>query len=203
MQPIHLPKQRRMKIVGTIDDDKASCLIDRLLALEEQDPEQPVQILINSTGGMLSPACAIVDVMASLSCPVYTTALGRCESAATLILAAGEPGHRVVHPSTRLMIHKVRKGTFSISPINGAKAPEMQDVALEVKRLADEVEVFDELLVDMMAKLTRQTKAKLKKDLEHDTYMSAAEAVAYGLADMVPAPRSKPSKKRKAPAARG
>ncbi len=118
-----------MKIVGTIDDDKASCLIDRLLAFEEQDPEQPVQILINSTGGMLSPACAIVDVMASLSCPVYTTALGRCESDATLILAAGEPGHRVVHPSTRLMIHNVRKGTFSISPINGAKAPEMQDVA--------------------------------------------------------------------------
>ena len=90
-----------MKIVGTIDDDKASCLIDRLLAFEEQDPEQPVQILINSTGGMLSPAFAMVDVMASLSCPVYTTALGRCESAATLILAAGEPGHRVVHPSTK------------------------------------------------------------------------------------------------------
>ena len=87
--------------------------------------------------------------------------------------------------------------------IPGVKAPEMQGVALEVRRLADEVEVSDELLVDMMAKLTRQTKAKLKKDLEHDTYMSAAEAVAYGLADMVPAPRSKPSKKRKAPAARG
>ena len=203
MQPIHLPKQRRMKIVGTIDDDTAMCVIDRLLAFEEQDPEQPVQILINSSGGKLSPACAIVDVMASLSCPVYTTALGRCESAATLILAAGEPGHRVVHPSTRLMIHKVRIGTFSMPSIPGVKAPEMQGVALEVRRLADEVEVSDELLVDMMAKLTRQTKAKLKKDLEHDTYMSAAEAVAYGLADMVPAPRSKPSKKRKAPAARG
>ena len=195
--------KRRMHCWGSINDSMAQTLINQLHQLETQDAEKPIELLINSPGGDLHAACAIVDVIASVSPPVHTTALGQCLSAATLILAAGEPGHRVVHPSTRLMIHRVRKGSFSISLNDQAKANYMQDVAVEVKRSADEVEVSDELLIDMMAKLTRQTKAKLKKDLEHDTYMSAAEAVTYGLADMVPAPRSKPSKKRKAPAARG
>ena len=174
MQPIHLPKQRRMKIVGTIDDDTAMCVIDRLLAFEEQDPEQPVQILINSSGGKLSPACAIVDVMASLSCPVYTTALGRCESAATLILAAGEPGHRVVHPSTLLFLDKATLEDHEVT------------AGYETK--------CGEPLSDLLAKLTHQTKAKVHKDLMRDKYMSPAEAVDYGLADIVPAPKQTPAK---------
>ena len=107
--------KRRMHCWGSINDSMAQTLINQLHQMETQDAEKPIELLINSPGGDLHAACAIVDVIASVSPPVHTTALGQCLSAATLILAAGEPGHRVVHPSTRLMVHQAKKVSYAHS----------------------------------------------------------------------------------------
>ena len=175
---------RRINIVGSLDDNKLLSLIDQLVTLESQDPEAPIQLLlINAHNDIkFGHACAVIDVMASITPPVYTSALGWCESAAVLILAGGEPGHRVVHPSTRLFLDKATLEDHEVTAGCESKCGEP--------------------LSDLLAKLTHQTKAKVHKDLMRDKYMSPAEAVEYGLADIVPAPKT-PTKRRKAPVAGG
>ena len=167
---------RRINIVGSLDDDKLLSLIDRLVTLESQDPEAPIQLLlINAHNDIkFGHACAVIDVMASITPPVYTSALGYCESAAVLILAGGEPGHRVVHPSTLLFLDKATLEDHEVT------------AGYETK--------CGEPLSDLLAKLTHQTKAKVHKDLMRDKYMSPAEAVDYGLADIVPTPKQTPTK---------
>ena len=168
----------------------AQTLINQLHQLETQDAEKPIELLINSPGGDLHAACAIVDVIASVSPPVHTTALGQCLSAATLILAAGEPGHRVVHPSTRLMIHQAKKVSYahSCGPVDMSQFDVM---ALDVEITKNELKATNELMVDMLARFTHRAKEKLTTDLARDKFMSAAEAVGYGLADLVHAPKTR------------
>ena len=182
--------KRRMHCWGSITDSMAQTLINQLHQMETQDAEKPIELLINSPGGDLHAACAIVDVIASVSPPVHTTALGQCLSAATLILAAGEPGHRVVHPSTRLMIHQAKKVSYAHS-CGSVDMSQFDVMALEVEISKNELKATNELMIDMLARFTHRTKEKLTTDLARDKFMSAAEAVGYGLADLVHAPKTR------------
>ena len=128
---------------------------------------------------------------------MWTTALGICYSAATLLLAAGEPGNRVVLEDTTLMIHKLKNiaGTGRSVPASmntNADDEQLEKEAVEAQQLAAELKRKQERFFDKYAELTGQPKEKLRQDMAYDNYMSADEAVAYGLADMVRARKPRP-----------
>ena len=140
----------------------------------------------------------IINMMmsAEVTPPVWTTALGMCCSAATLLLAAGEPGNRVVLEDTTLMIHKLKTvaGCMSPSPSlsTSVDQEQLEKEVVEAQIHAAELKRKQERFLDKYAELTGQAKEKLRQDLAHDKYMSASEAVAYGLADMVRARKPRP-----------
>merc|ERR1712118_572992 len=91
---------------GQVDEDAANLLVSQLLWLELEEPGVPIRLIINSSGGKLFGGFAVVDAMRWISSPVYTICLGRAESMAAVILAAGKPGHRGILPNARVMIHE-------------------------------------------------------------------------------------------------
>jgi len=102
----HLLNQRVILLTGRVDDKMANGAIQALLYLAARDPDEPIQIYISSAGGSVFAAMAIVDMMAAVSPPVHTAVFGHAESAAAIILGAGERGHRCVSPHSRVMIHQ-------------------------------------------------------------------------------------------------
>ena len=138
----------------------------------------------------------IINMMmsAEVTPPVWTTGLGMCYSAATLLLAAGEPGNRVVLEDTTLMIHKLKRPgpVVPVSMSTNADDEQLEKEAVEAQLAAAELKRKQERFLDKYVELTGQPKEKLRQDLANDNYMSADEAVAYGLADMVRARKSRP-----------
>ena len=180
-------------INGTIDDGVTQTVIKSLYDLAAFDPKKRIELVLNSPGGSVEGAFMIINVMETIETPVHTTALGKCHSSAAVILAAGEPGSRAVHTNARVMIHDV-KATGSINAtINStsdlvANADHIQDAVDEMKHTA-------KAWVEMLARLTGQDEAKLTEDLKRDKFLTAAEAVDYGLADLVRAPKPRERKR--------
>ncbi len=168
----------RIIFIGTeIHDQVANNVIAQLIFLRASDPKKPISIYINSPGGIISSGLAIYDTMQYLECEVNTYCIGMAASMAALILCAGTKGKRYALPHSRLMIHQPSGG------VGGTSA----DIELQAK----EILILKKVTSKIIAKHTGQSIEKIVEDSERDFYMSAEEAMTYGLIDSVIAPLEK------------
>ena len=162
----------RIIFLGTaIDDSVANAIIAQLLFLDQQNNKEDIKLYINSPGGMVSSALAIYDTMQYVRSDVQTICVGLAASAASLLLAAGKKGKRFVLPNAEVMIHQV---------MGGAQG-QASDVDIHAKHILKTKDTLNKIL----AKHTGQKIAKVEKDTDRDYFMSAQEAVEYGIADKV------------------
>jgi len=162
----------RIVFLGTaIDDNVANLVVAQLLYLESEDPEKDVFLYINSPGGVVSAGLAIYDTMQYIKPEVSTICTGQAASMGAVLLAAGAQGKRIALPNSRIMIHQ---------PLGGA-----QGQASDIEITAREILKTKALLNNILAKHSGQPLEKVKADTDRDFYMSAQEAVEYGLVDKV------------------
>ncbi|MBU0573793.1 MAG: ATP-dependent Clp endopeptidase proteolytic subunit ClpP [Candidatus Margulisbacteria bacterium] len=166
-----LLKERIMFIGTPIDDQIANLIIAQLLFLEAEDSSRPAYIYINSPGGVVTAGLAIYDTIRYIKTPVSTICIGQAASMGALLLAAGDQGKRFALPNSRIMIHQ---------PLGGA-----QGQATDIQIQTQEILRIKGILNDIMSKHTGQPLAKIEKDTDRDFYMSAQQAVEYGLIDEV------------------
>lgn len=160
---------------GPIDDQMAAVVMAQLLYLEAQDPEKDIALYINSPGGSVSAGLAILDTMRCLKCPVATICVGMAASMAAVLLAAGTKGKRQVLPNSEVMIHQ---------PLSGFQG-QVTDLEIHVNHARH----LKERLTQLLSEYSGQEVAVLQSHMERDHYLSAKEAVEYGLADRVLAAR--------------
>jgi len=164
--------KERIIFVGTpLDDEIANLIIAQLLFLASEDAAKPVSMYINCPGGVVTAGLAIYDTMQYLQTPITTICIGQAASMAAVLLAAGNKGSRFVLPNARIMIHQ---------PLGGA-----QGQATDIEIQTHEILRIKKLLNEILAKHTGQPLAKVEKDTDRDFYMSADEAIKYGLVDEV------------------
>ncbi|KAF0134739.1 MAG: ATP-dependent Clp protease protease subunit [Candidatus Saganbacteria bacterium] len=164
--------KERIIFIGTpIDDEISNLIIAQLLFLESEDGTKDINMYINSPGGVVTAGLAIYDTLQYIKSPVTTICIGQAASMAAVLLAAGNKGKRFALPNARIMIHQ---------PLGGA-----QGQATDIEIQTHEILRIKKLINDILSKHTSQTLSKIEKDTDRDFYMSAAEAVTYGLIDEV------------------
>jgi ATP-dependent Clp protease protease subunit len=162
----------RIIFLGTdINDHVANLVIAQLLFLTAEDPERDVHLYINSPGGSVTAGLAIYDTMQYIEANVATTCMGMAASMAAVLLAAGSKGKRSALPNARVMIHQPMGGT--------------QGQATNLEIYTKEIVLVRERLNDILAKHTGQPVKKISKDTDRDYFLSAQEALEYGLVDKV------------------
>jgi ATP-dependent Clp protease, protease subunit len=154
-----------------VDDQIANIVMAQLLHLESEDPEQDVNIYINSPGGSVTAGLAIYDTMRFIRCDVATTALGMAASMGAFLLAAGTKGKRNALPNTRILLHQP----------SGGLAGQVSDVEIHAKELMRTKQKMNELLAEM----TGQSVEKIERDTDRDYMLGAEDAAEYGLIDRV------------------
>jgi ATP-dependent Clp protease, protease subunit len=154
-----------------VDDQIANIVMAQLLHLESEDPEQDVNIYINSPGGSVTAGLAIYDTMRFIKCDVATTALGMAASMGAFLLAAGTKGKRNALPNTRVLLHQP----------SGGLAGQVSDVEIHARELMRTKQKMNELLAEM----TGQSVEKIERDTDRDYMLGAEDAVEYGLIDRV------------------
>ncbi|MDJ0509223.1 MAG: ATP-dependent Clp endopeptidase proteolytic subunit ClpP [Crocosphaera sp.] len=164
--------RERIVFLGTpVDDQVADSIVAQLLYLDAEDPEKDIQIYINSPGGSVYAGLAIYDTMQQIRPDVVTICFGLAASMGAFLLSGGTKGKRMALPSSRIMIHQ---------PLGGA-----QGQAVEIEIQAKEILYIKKRLNDMLAEHTGQPFDTIAADTERDFFMSAQEAVDYGLIDKV------------------
>jgi ATP-dependent Clp protease protease subunit len=166
-----LLKDRIIFIGSVIEDNMANAVIAQLLFLESQNPKEDIKIYINSPGGSVTSAMAIYDTMQYVRPDIQTICVGLAASAASLLLAAGKKGKRMILPNGEVMIHQVMGGA--------------QGQATDIDIHARHILKTKDNLNKILAKHTGQKVAKVEKDSERDNFMTAEEAVAYGIVDKI------------------
>jgi ATP-dependent Clp protease, protease subunit len=163
----------RIIFLGTaVDDQVANVVMAQLLHLESEDPEQDVNIYINSPGGSISAMLAMYDTMNFIKCDVATTALGMAASAGAFLLAGGTKGKRSALPNTRILLHQ---------PAVGGLAGQASDVEIHARELMHTKRRINEIL----AESTGQPYEKIERDTDRDYILSSEAAVEYGVIDRV------------------
>jgi ATP-dependent Clp protease protease subunit len=166
-----LLKDRIVFLDGEIGDLNADLVVAQLLFLDGQDTEKDINLYINSPGGSVTAGLAIYDTMQYLKCGIQTICVGQAASMAALILAAGSEAKRYVLPSSRVLIHQ---------PWGGAHG-QARDIGIQSK----EIIRLKKLTISYFAKHTGKGFDQVAEDMERDFYMSAEDAVAYGVADSI------------------
>ena len=166
-----LLKDRIVMLSGPIDDAVANSVIAQLLFLDAQDPDKHIYLYINSPGGSVSAGLAIFDTMNFINADVQTIVIGMAASMGAFLLAAGEKGKRYALPNAEVMIHQ---------PLGGA-----QGQATEIEIAAKHILKTRDTLNKILAERTGQTLKVIARDTDRDNYMSAEEAVKYGLVDAI------------------
>jgi ATP-dependent Clp protease protease subunit len=162
----------RIIFLGTaVNDDVANAIIAQLLFLENQGPEKDIKLYINSPGGSVTSGMAIYDTMQYIKPDVSTICIGMAASMASVLLAAGAKGKRFCLPNSEVMIHQVMGGTQG----------QASDIQIHAERIIKMKRRLNQILSDHSG----QAIEKVEKDADRDYFMSAKEAVAYGLADKV------------------
>lgn len=156
-----------------VDDASADDIMAQLLVLESQDPERDIMMYINSPGGSFTAMTAIYDTMQYIKPQVQTVCLGQAASAAAVLLAGGAPGKRLALPNARVLIHQPSSGQAG-----HGQASDIEIQAAEIMRMR-------EWLEETLAKHSKQPVEQVKKDIDRDKILSAAEALEYGLIDQV------------------
>jgi ATP-dependent Clp protease protease subunit len=170
-----LLKDRIVFLGSAVNDDVANLITAQFLFLESEDPDRDIHFYINSPGGSVSAGLAIYDTMQYIKPAVSTLCLGQAASMGAWLLAAGAHGKRFALPHARIMIHQ---------PLGG-----VQGQAVDIDIHAREILRMRELMNGILARHTGATLKKIEKDTDRDLFMSAAEAVEYGLIDEVIASR--------------
>ena len=166
-----LLKDRIIFLGEEVNDVSASLVVAELLFLEAEDPGKDIQLYINSPGGSVTAGMAIYDTMQYIKCDVSTICLGMAASMGAFLLAGGTKGKRFALPNSTIMIHQ---------PSGGA-----QGQAPEIQIVADHIAKTKRTLNEILAANTGQPHEVVEKDTDRDNYMSAEEALAYGLIDGV------------------
>lgn len=164
-----LLKERVIFLVGPIEDHMANVIVAQLLFLEAENPEKEISIYINSPGGAVTSALAMYDTIQFIKPDVRTICIGQAASAGALLLCAGTKGKRYCLPNSRVMIHQ---------PLGG-----MQGQASDIAIHAKEILLIRDRLNHIMAHHTGRSIEQVMIDTERDNFMSASEAVHYGLVD--------------------
>lgn len=166
-----LLKDRLIFIVGSVEDQMANLIVAQLLYLESENPNKDIHLYINSPGGTVSSGLAVYDTMQFINCDVSTICIGQAASMGALLLTGGSKGKRYALPHSRVMVHQP----------SGGYQGQVTDISIH----AEEVIALKRRLNEIMAKHTGQDFKQIEKDLERDNFMSAEDAVKYGLIDTV------------------
>lgn len=171
-----LLKERIIFLTGGVHDHISSLICAQLLFLESENPTKDIAFYINSPGGVVTSAFAMLDTMNYIKCPVATLCIGQAASAGSLLLTCGAKGKRYSLPNSRVMIHQ---------PSGGA-----QGMASDIEIQAREILKLREKLNNIYVQQTGQKLSAIEKAMDRDTFMSAEEAKAFGLIDHVVASRT-------------
>ena len=166
-----LLKDRIIFLGGDIEDDTANLVIAQLLFLQNENADADISVYVNSPGGLITSGMAIYDTMQFVGCGVRTYCLGQAASMAAVLLAAGTKGKRFVLPNSRVLIHQ---------PIGGARGP-----ATDISIQAEEILRLRTRQNQILADHTGQSVERIERDVDRDRFMSAEEAVEYGIADEI------------------
>ena len=166
-----LLRERIIFLGSAIDDDVANSIVAQLLLLDSENSEKDSMLYINSPGGVITAGMAIYDTMKLIKSDVSTICLGDAASMGAFLLSGGTKGKRLALPNSRIMIHQ---------PLGGAKG-QATDIEIEAKEILRMKKMLNELL----AEHTGQKVDRIKKDTERDNFMTAEEALEYGLIDKI------------------
>ena len=167
-----LLKDRIIYLGEDVNPTTSSLIVAQMLFLESEDPDKEIYFYINSPGGSITDGMAIVDTMNYIKCPVETVCVGLAASMGAVLLTAGEKGKRFAMPNSEIMIHK---------PLIGGGG--LQGQATEIKIHADHLVRTREKLNKFLSERTGKPLDVIEKDTERDNYMTAEEALEYGLID--------------------
>ena len=178
-----LMKDRIVMLQGVVEDYSANLIVAQLLYLASDNAEKPIKLFINSPGGSVTAGLAIYDTMQFVKSPVHTYVIGQAASMGSFLAQAGEPGKRFVLPESRTMIHRVSSGTRGTSGSVHVQELEFEDA----RRHFEESKRLNQRLTELYVKHNTASKTyeELFETMKFDTFLSAEEAVANGLADKV------------------
>lgn len=166
-----LLKDRVIMLDTEVSSHSASLIVAQMLFLESENPDKPINFYINSPGGSVTAGMSIYDTMQFIRCPIHTIVLGQAASMGSLLAMAGANGHRFILPNARHMIHQ---------PLGGASG-QATDVEIQARELLR----WKKVLTYIYTTHTGKDYRELERDMERDNFMTAEEAVEYGLADKV------------------
>ena len=166
-----LLKERVVFVVGEVEDHMANLIVAQLLFLESENPEKDIALYINSPGGLVTAGLAIYDTMQFIKPDISTICVGQAASMGAVLLAGGSKGKRYCLPHSRVMIHQ---------PLGGFRG-QATDIEIHAREILDTRERLNRIL----AHHTGQSMDQIKLDTERDNFMSAEQAVSYGLVDAV------------------
>ena len=166
-----LLNERIIMLSDEVNDATASLVVAQLLYLEGQDPDKDIHLYINSPGGSISAGMAIYDTMQFIKCDVSTICIGMAASMGSFLLAAGAKGKRLALPNSEIMIHQ---------PLGGA-----QGQASDIKIHADHILFIRNRMNRLLAEMTGQPLETIERDTDRDNWLTAEDAVKYGLVDKI------------------
>lgn len=164
-----LLKERIIMLTGEIDDTLSEIVCSELIFLNAKDQELPISIYIDSPGGSVTAGMAIYDVMKAIEAPIKTIGLGLCASMAAFLLSSGDKGYRYAYPNAEIMIHQ---------PI-GQTQGQVSDLEIMTKRFIS----LKNKLNSILASNTNKSLEEIDKDTDRDNFLTADEAIEYGLID--------------------
>ena len=170
-----LLKERIIFVVGPIDDNVANLVVAQMLFCESENADKDVQLYINSPGGSVTAGLAIYDTMQFVNCEVSTLCIGQAASMGAFLLAGGQKGKRYCLPNSRVMIHQPSGGS--------------QGQASDIEIQAKEILFLRKRMNEIMASHTGRSVDELAKDTERDNFMTAQDALEYGMIDKIQEPR--------------
>lgn len=173
-------KDRIIFLTGPVDDAMAMSITAQLLFLESENPKKEIYMYINSPGGVVTSGMAIYDTMQYIKSPVSTVCMGQAASMGSLLLCAGHPDMRIALPNARIMVHQ---------PSGGFRGQ-----ASDIQRHANDILALKKRLNEVYVKHTGKKYAVIEKTLDRDFFMTAAEALEFGIVDHVYASRNESKK---------
>jgi ATP-dependent Clp protease protease subunit len=181
-----LLKDRIVMLNGVVEDNMSNLIVAQLLFLEAESPDKDINLYINSPGGAVTAGLAIYDTMQYIKCNVRTIVMGQACSMGSFLAQAGAPGKRVVLPESRTMIHRVSSGTPGT--LGSVHVQELQFE--DAKRTYEESQRINQRLTELYVKHNSvgKTYEEMFETMKFDTFLSAQEAVDWGLADSVAKP---------------
>ena len=176
-----LLKERIVMVNGPIEENMANLIVAQMLFLASESPEREINMYISSPGGVISAGLGIYDTMRLIPCPVATTCVGYAASFGTILLLAGDKGRRRALPNARIHMHQPL--------VQGGAGGQASDIEIFAREMLHTRDVINSII----QKHTGQDLERIKHDTDRDFYMSAEEAVAYGIIDEILTPTEKKS----------